>query len=147
MVKEKRVEVNAFSIMSNHIHLILQIQDGYLREDIQRDYLKFTSQTIRDLRKNHPKVLEKFYVGAKDRKYPGLTGRAGNMGAQSFKCRFMDKGSVYTKAGVRSLQLAYRQAGAIAACLCTYPEEYKYSSAKFYETGVDEFGFLTHWVT
>jgi putative transposase len=24
------------------------------------------------------------------------------------------------------------------------PEEYKYSSARFYETGDDEFGFLTH---
>ncbi|WP_202552412.1 hypothetical protein [Ginsengibacter hankyongi] len=32
--------------------------------------MKFVSQTIqRDLQKNHPKVLERFYVGAKDRKY------------------------------------------------------------------------------
>ncbi len=54
MVKEKRIEVNAFVIMSNHIHLIWQIQDDYQREDVQRDFLKFTSQTIkRDLQKNH----------------------------------------------------------------------------------------------
>jgi hypothetical protein len=26
-----------------------------------------------------------------------------------------------------------------------YPEDYKYSSAKFYETGIDEFGLLTHY--
>jgi len=26
-----------------------------------------------------------------------------------------------------------------------YPEDYKYSSAKFYETGVDDFGLLTHY--
>ena len=70
MVTEKRVEVNAFVIMSNHIHLIWQIQNGYQRENVQRDFLKFTSQTIkRGLQKNHPAVLEKFYVGAKDRKY------------------------------------------------------------------------------
>lgn len=25
------------------------------------------------------------------------------------------------------------------------PEDYKYSSAKFYETGIDEFGLLTHY--
>ncbi len=69
-MKEKRIEVNAFVIMSNHIHLIWQIQSGYKREDVQRDFLKFTSQTIKgDLQKNHPTVLEKFYVGAKDRKY------------------------------------------------------------------------------
>jgi len=35
--------------------------------------------------------------------------------------------------------------------LCGYPEEYKYSSAKFYETGVNDpiaigFGFITHWM-
>jgi len=35
----------------------------------------------------------------------------------------MVKGNVYTKAEVRSLQLAYRQAGAVAAGLCTYPED------------------------
>ncbi len=70
LVAEKRVEINAFSIMSNHIHLIWQIQKGHEREHVQRDFLKFTSQTIvRDLRKKHPAVLEKFCVSAKDRKY------------------------------------------------------------------------------
>jgi hypothetical protein len=28
--------------------------------------------------------------------------------------------------------------------LANSPIEYKYSSAKFYETGIDDFGFLTH---
>ena len=28
--------------------------------------------------------------------------------------------------------------------LATFPEEYKFSSAKFYETGIDDFNFLTH---
>ena len=28
--------------------------------------------------------------------------------------------------------------------LAELPEDYKYSSARFYEDGVDEFGFLTH---
>jgi hypothetical protein len=28
--------------------------------------------------------------------------------------------------------------------LASLPEDYKYSSAKFYEIGEDEFGFLTH---
>ena len=34
----------------------------------------------------------------------------------------------------------------VEAGLCAYPEDYKYSSAKFYESGMDEFGFLTHWM-
>ncbi len=35
----------------------------------------------------------------------------------------------------------------LAAGLCAYPQDYKYSSAKFYDTGDDKFGFLTHWMT
>ena len=70
LVKEKMVEVNAFVIMSNHLHLIWQVQEGYLREAVQRDFLKYISQTIiRDLEKNHPKVLERFLVNTKDSKY------------------------------------------------------------------------------
>jgi hypothetical protein len=34
----------------------------------------------------------------------------------------------------------------VGAGSCVYPEDYKYSSAKFYATGEDEFGFLTHWM-
>ncbi len=53
--------------MSNHMHLIWQIQDGYKTDAVQRNFLKFVSQTIqRDLKKHHPKVLEQFYVVSKD---------------------------------------------------------------------------------
>jgi hypothetical protein len=34
----------------------------------------------------------------------------------------------------------------VAAGLCNLPKEYNYSSAKFYETGVDEFNIITHWM-
>jgi putative transposase len=73
-VKEERVQVNTFAPIvigvSNHIHLIWQVQENFERENIQRDFLKFTSQTIKkDLNKNHPAVLDKFLVNAKDRKY------------------------------------------------------------------------------
>ncbi|WP_202552233.1 hypothetical protein [Ginsengibacter hankyongi] len=32
----------------------------------------------------------------------------------------------------------------VAAGLCEYPEDYKYSPIKFYATGEDGFAFLTH---
>ena len=133
MVKEKRIEVNAFTIMSNHIHLIWQIQDGHERENVQRDFLKFTSQTIiRDLKKNHSKVLEKFYVDAKDRKY------------QIWECNPLSV-DLWTKE-VFIQKMEYIHYNSVAAGLCNLPEEYKYSSAKFYETAVDEFNMLTHWM-
>jgi len=133
MVKEKRIEVNAFSIMSNHIHLIWQILEGHERESVQRDFLKFISQTIiRDLKKNHPSVLQKFYVGAKDRKY------------QIWERNPLSI-DLWTKE-VCMQKMEYIHYNPVAAGLCVYPEEYKYSSAKFYETGKDEFCFLNHWM-
>ena len=99
-MKEKWVEVNVFCLMSNHIHIIWKINDGYERDAIQRNFLKFISQTIKkDLEKNHPKVLKRFYVGAKDREY--LPIKIG-METQSFKCRFMNERSIYTKDGIYS---------------------------------------------
>ena len=133
MVTKKWVEVNAFVIMSNHIHLIWQIQEGYERDAVQRNFLKFVSQTIkRDLEKNHPKVLERFYVGAKDRKY-----------------QFWERNPLSIDLWTKEVfiqKMEYIHYNPVAAGLCVYPEEYKYSSAKFYESGKDEFGFLTHWM-
>src|ERR1035437_6363774 len=34
----------------------------------------------------------------------------------------------------------------VKAGLCSNGEDYKYSSARFYKTGVDDFRFLTHWI-
>jgi hypothetical protein len=34
----------------------------------------------------------------------------------------------------------------VTAGLRVHAEEYKYSSASYYESGKDEFGFLTHWM-
>jgi putative transposase len=42
----KRVDIYAFVIMSNHFHLIWQVLGYHNREDIQRDFLKYTSRQI-----------------------------------------------------------------------------------------------------
>ena len=70
LTKSQRVKVYAFVLMPNHIHLIWEIMQGHDLADVQRDFLKYLSQQIKfDLEKNHPKVLEKFKVNLKDRKY------------------------------------------------------------------------------
>jgi putative transposase len=56
--------------MPNHLHLIWQIQLGHKRQNVQRDFLKFTAQQIRfDMQINHIEWLKEFAVNAKDRKY------------------------------------------------------------------------------
>lgn len=133
LVKEKRIELNAFVIMSNHIHLIWQTQSEHLKENVQRDFLKYTSQTmIRDLELNHVEVLKVFEVNAKDRKYQVWQRNPLSI-------------DLWTRE-VYMQKMEYIHNNPVTAGICSYPEQYKYSSAKFYETGEDEFGILTHWV-
>jgi len=63
LVRAKRVEVFAFVIMSNHLHLIWKVLEGHKKENVQRDFLKFTGQRIKeDLLRNHSTALPHFAV-------------------------------------------------------------------------------------
>jgi putative transposase len=132
LVSNKRIKLYAFVIMINHIHLIWQMCADIDPKEVQRDFLKYTSQKIKaDLRKFHPAVLEQFKVKAKDRKY-----------------QFWERNplSVELRADSVFLQkVAYIHRNPVRAGLCSLPEEYKYSSARFYETNIDNWGFLTHY--
>jgi REP element-mobilizing transposase RayT len=44
--KNKGLEIFAWCIMSNHVHLIIRAQEGYVLPDILRDFKKFTSKAI-----------------------------------------------------------------------------------------------------
>jgi putative transposase len=132
LVKDKRVKIFAFVIMENHIHLIWQMLPDNDPEAVQRDFLKYTAQRIKkDLQKNHPEVLSCFKVDAKDREYQFWERNALSVELRSHAV-FIQK-------------LEYIHWNPEKAGLCALPEEYKYSSAFFYETGVDNWGFLSHY--
>ena len=132
LVKDRRVKIFAFVIMENHIHLIWQILPDNDPEAVQRDFLKYTAQRIKkDLEKFHPEVLANFKVNAKDREY-----------------QFWERNALSTELinhPVFTQKLEYIHWNPVKAGLCNLPEEYKYSSALFYETGVDNWGFLSHY--
>ena len=44
--KHKGLEIFAWCIMTNHVHLIIRAGNGYFLSDILRDYKKFTSKAI-----------------------------------------------------------------------------------------------------
>ena len=124
LVKDKRAKIFSFVIMENHIHLIWQMMPDNDPEAVQRDFLKYIAQRIKaDLEKNHSKVLEHFKVNAKDRKY-----------------QFWERNALSTElrtAKVFTQKLNYIHRNPVEAGICKLPEEYKYSSALFYETGID----------
>ncbi|WP_439882318.1 transposase [Pontibacter sp. MBLB2868] len=134
LVENKRVKIYGFVIMPNHIHLLWKMEELYKREDVQRDFLKYTAQQIKfDLKQQYPAVLEKFRVGAKDRQY-----QLWERNTLSVYC--------YSTA-VTEQKMDYIHNNPIQEKwhLAALPEDYHYSSARYYFDNVDEFGFLTHY--
>ena len=118
--------------MPNHIHLIWQIQDGH--KNVQLRFLKFTAQQFKfRLIDTGNTFLKAFEVNAKDRQY-----------------QFWERNSLsvdlWTPA-VFKQKLEYIHNNPIQEKwhLTELPEDYKYSSAKFYYTGDDEFDLLDHY--
>jgi len=130
LVNEKRVNINAFVIMPNHIHLIWQMQKAHKPEDVQRDFLKYTAQRIKaDLKKNHPAVLERFKVNARDRRY-----------------QFWERNSLGIELRTQKAylqKLDYIHYNPVKTGLCILPEEYHYSSASLYELNKTMWDFLS----
>lgn len=131
LVKDKRIKLYVFAIMSDHIHLIWQMQPLIHPQDVQRDFLKYTALQIKHgLQKNHPDLLTHFEPDANDRTYNCWKRRALRIELRTDK--------VYQQ------KPEYIHLNPVKAGICKLPEEYKYSSALFYHTGVDNWGFLTH---
>jgi putative transposase len=132
--KEGSIVVNAFVIMPNHLHLIWQIQDGYKPDKIQLRFQKYTAQQMKfKLIDTNNKMLNEFFVDAKDREY------------QFWKRNPLSIDLWTEKVFIQKLNYIHNNPINYPWNLVQHPEEYKYSSAKFYETGIDEFGLLTHY--
>ncbi|MBX9785037.1 MAG: transposase [Chitinophagaceae bacterium] len=132
LVSEQRVKVNSFVIMSNHIHIIWHAINGFTPQQVQHSFLKFTAQQIKfDLQKGNPQLLQQFRVNAADREFQFWERNPLAIDLYSHEV-YMQK-------------LEYIHYNPVEAGLCFLPEDYYYSSARFYEKLQDDFGFLTHW--
>lgn len=131
LTKANRITVYAFVIMRNHFHMIWQILGEHKREEVQRDFLKFTSQQIlKILRNEHSPMLAKLLVRAKDRKYQ--VWERNSLGIPIWSERVLWQ------------KLEYIHHNPVKAGLCKYPEEFKYSSAGFYYRSEKYWDFLVH---
>ena len=131
LVTDRRIIIYGFVIMDNHIHIIWHLQPNRKREAVQRDFLKYTAQQIKkDMLINHLEDLAPFVVNAKDRKY-----------------QFWERNPLSVELWSEKVllqKLKYMHGNPVRAGICRYPEDYRYSSALFYRTGIDNWGFLTH---
>jgi putative transposase len=134
LVDNKRVQVYSFVIMPNHLHLIWQMQPGHERQNVQRDFLKFTAQQIRfDMQINHIDWLKEFEINAKDRRY------------QFWERNPLSVDLYSAPVFLQKMDYIHDNPTQPKWNLCALPEDYLYSSSLFYQTGVDNWGFLSHW--
>ena len=133
LVENKRIELNAFVVMHNHIHLIWQPLPGHSLSSIQLSFMKFTAQQIKfALAIDNPALLEQCRVNKTDREYQIWKRKPLSIELSSEKV-FLQK-------------LEYIHYNPVKAGICSYPEEYHFSSALFYENGIDHFNMLTHYM-
>lgn len=132
LVNAHRIKVTAFVLMDTHFHLIWQVLGEHNRENVQRDFLRFTAQQIlKQLRNEKSKLLSKLQVNTKDRKYQVWQRNSLGIELRTTKV-FLQK-------------LEYIHDNPVKAGLCALPEDYRYSSARFYELNINDWDFLTHY--
>jgi putative transposase len=132
LVEDKRVEVFAFVIMSNHIHIIWRIANEHNKTKVQQSFLKYTAQKIiLDLRKNHKQVLKHFYVGAKDRLYQIWERNSLSIEIHSYETMLQ--------------KMNYLHQNPVKAGICKNISDYKFSTASLYELDKTEWSFVSKW--
>ncbi len=131
--EESTLKVLGFVIMPNHIHLLLAVEKPEDLKRFQLRFMKFTAQQIKfDLRDNHPDILSLFKSTNGDRKYQFWQRNAKVIELKGYP------------EIIRVLDYIHNNPLSKKWSLAPSPEAYKYSSAKFYETGKKDFPFLNH---
>ncbi len=120
-ISKGQINVGAYVIMPNHIHLIWWIQNGFELEDVQRDFLKFTAKSIigKIKRDQDESALEVLHVDLKDRKF------------QVWKRNSMSIDLRSAKFFKRKLDYIHENPCQPHWNLVNNPVDYKYSSARF----------------
>jgi putative transposase len=133
-VDSGELTVYGFVIMPNHFHIIWRINENLNKADFQRDFMKFTARSILKFMKMHDdEMLPNLKVKAADRQY------------QVWERNSLSIELYTDSVFLQKLNYIHNNPLQPKWQLCKLPEDYFYSSAKFYETGGENnFELLTH---
>jgi len=132
--EKKLFKVYAFVIMPNHIHLIWHLTALNGKEMPHASLMKFTShQFLEKLRKENPELLIDYQVQSKNRMHQFW--QRDPMAIELYTRKVFEQKLNYIHNN--PLQERWRMVENAA--------DYKYSSANYYETEIDDFGFLNHY--
>ena len=130
LVQKEIVTVYGYVIMPNHIHLLWYINKQNGKESAAGSLAKFTAHRFKKylMQTNQLSLYKSDKI---DREY-----------------QFWKRDPLAVPISSEKIlvcKLEYIHDNPVKWGLCTLPEDYKWSSAKFYNNGVDEFNLLTHY--
>jgi len=136
LIATKAVRLYGYVIMPNHIHLIIKPMENSKINRFQLSFMRFTAQNIKFfLQDNQSRLLIRFLVNKKDRKY-----------------QIWQRNSLAVEIISREMceqKLDYIHDNPVQGkwMLADSPVEYKYSSSRYYEEDAyNEYPFLTHYM-
>ena len=130
--EKNRIWVYCFVIMPNHIHLIVKIlENDKIKENALGSLLKFSAhQFKRNLVSKSPQILKTYWVDEDDRKYRFWSNSTHRL--EIFTDEMFNQKADYIHNNPVSGKWH----------LVDNPIDYYYSTARFYDQNVDDFGFL-----
>jgi REP element-mobilizing transposase RayT len=133
--QKKRIRVYGFVIMPNHIHLIWQMTAYNGGETPAASLMKYTAHQFEvRLRERNPLELEDYLVNWNTRKY--------NFWQPNPHWFILYQ----EKTLIQKLSYIHNNPLQPHWNLAQMPEAYPWSSALFYETGINRFSFLEHYM-
>ncbi|MEO6949480.1 MAG: transposase, partial [Ginsengibacter sp.] len=132
LVKAKKIVIYGYVIMPNHIHLIWEMLALNGKESPAGSFAKFTAHQFKEhLQSTDVVELEKYRSDKSDRKY------------QFWKRDPLAIPLTSEKSFLQKLEYVHFNPMHEEWVLADCPENYRWSSARFYETGIDEFGIVS----
>lgn len=131
LVKRNKIRIYSFVIMPNHIHVVWEMIDVNGKENSYASFNKYTAHQFLNYIRTTTIFLHRYREVTKERNH-----------------RFWQRDALAiwlnSKASAEQ-KIDYIHLNPLQSHwnLVTKPEDYRWSSARFYETGVDEFGILT----
>lgn len=135
LVTNQFLKVYSFVIMPDHIHVIWELLQMNGKEMPHASFMKYTGHRfLKKLKAENEILLNDFRVNIKKHR------------DHQFWQRNALPIELYTeKVFFQKMNYIHRNPVCGKYKLASDPLVYKYSSARFCETGIDEFGFFTHW--
>ena len=128
--KSKGLNIHAWIIMSNHLHLIISSQKGHKLSDILRDFKKYTSLRIIEAIEQNTSESRKEWMLKYFRE-------SGNKNVKNTTYQFWQQNNhpveLTDDSDMISQRLEYIHNNPVHAGIVNHPSDYIYSSARDYE--------------